>query len=316
MRFRTEIDPLPGRRGMIVHGRPLVLIGSCFSDNIGRRLCDDLFETFVNPFGPLYNPLSILRAMRIVAGEDMEPRFFNSDGLVCSFDAHSRLSAPSSEEFSSLFRKTVSCTREAMTSAQAVIVTFGTTRVFSLKSDDKVVANCHKQPGNIFSERKIGLDETVRAIGEIVEVIRKVNNDAEIIFTVSPLRYPGTDPHDNTVSKSVLHLAVSEVVGSYPGITYFPAYEIMMDDLRDYRFYADDMRHPSDKAVDYIYDKFSQSFFNESTIMLAGLAHRLTRRISHRTSVPCDMESWPEMTVIQSNPELTTALLRYLPHET
>ncbi len=237
MRFRTEIDPLPGRRGMIVHGRPLVLIGSCFSDNIGRRLCDDLFETFVNPFGPLYNPLSILRAMRIVAGEDMEPRFCNRD-------------------------------------------------------------------------------ETVRAIGEIVEVIRKVNNDAEIIFTVSPLRYPGTDPHDNTVSKSVLHLAVSEVVGSYPGITYFPAYEIMMDDLRDYRFYADDMRHPSDKAVDYIYDKFSQSFFNESTIMLAGLAHRLTRRISHRTSVPCDMESWPEMTVIQSNPELTTALLRYLPHET
>ncbi len=312
MQFRTEIPALGGCRGMISHGHPLLLVGSCFSDNIGRELTNDLFDTTVNPFGPLYNPLSILRAFGMLEPGAVPERFCTTDGRFVSFDAHSRISAAGEGELRQKFADCLSRTRSCLREDATVLITLGTTRVFSLKSDGLPVANCHKQSGRLFDERNLDLDETVDILERTVGIIRRFHPGIRIVLTVSPLRYNGTDPHSNTVAKSVLHLATDRIAGSHEGVVYFPAYEIMMDDLRDYRFYADDMRHPSDKAVAYIYEKFSQSFFDDPTMALSAEARRLTRRLSHISDKPRDPSVWPEYAVIQSHPELNGAYQRYL----
>lgn len=312
MQFRTEIQPLEGYRGTIVHGDPILLLGSCFSDNIGRLLADDLFDVSVNPFGPLYNPVSILHVLRMVENGTGDDRFCTSDGCYLTYDAHSRISARTPDDLRQKMVSTVGQTRSLIEGGADVIITLGTTRLFSLVADGKPVANCHKQPGYLFTERMLCLGETVDTLEEIVTIVRRLNPEARLILTVSPLRYPGRDPHANTISKSVLHLAEDEIVRRHEELTYFPAFEIMTDDLRDYRFYADDMRHPSEKGVAYIYEKFSQSFFSEPTMELARQARRLTRRLQHRTDSPRDIDSWPEMSVVRSNPQINDAFQRYL----
>ncbi len=314
MQFRTEIPPLGGWQGLIAHGRPVLLVGSCFSDNIGRQLVDDLFEATVNPFGPLYNPLSILRAFSMIESGEVPERVCSSGGRFLSFDAHSRVSGNSPEELLECLRHQVARARKAVERAAAVIVTLGTTRYFTLCSDGIAVANCHKQSGKLFAESRLTLAEASLMINDIVLTIKRLNPEAAIIFTVSPLRYPGSDPHLNTLSKSILHIAVSQAVSQYDRTVYFPAYEIMMDDLRDYRFYASDMRHPSDMAVDYIYENFSQSFFSDSTRDIARGARKLTRRFAHRTDAVRDVMSWPEVSIIQSHPELNEAFQQYMSH--
>lgn len=292
MDFRTVIAPLSGMKGLIRHGEPILLVGSCFTDNIGACLFGELFDVYVNPFGPLYNPRSILSAFRVLAGERGvgEEELVEREGMFHSFMFHSRFSGPEREQTARRMTGRIRECAAALRGASCVIITLGTTRTFSLRDNGEVVANCHKFPASMFDAGYMSLDEVADDIRESIDVIRAVNSTASIIFTVSPLRYSELGAHGNQLSKSKLLLGIDRVAGEREGVGYFPAYEVMMDDLRDYRFYAEDMKHPTPQAVGYIYELFRNSYFDEATMATAREAAALTRRLSHSV-----MTSSPEM---------------------
>lgn len=287
MDFRTVVPPVEGKRGLVRHGEPLLLIGSCFSDNIGSCLVSDLFEADVNPFGPLYNPLSIAKAFELIGGRGEVPAstLVKRDGAWVSTLFHSRVSDVDRDTALEKMNRAVSESAGHLREASVVIITLGTTRVFTLRDGGDVVANCHKLPGSMFDVRYLSLEEVTESLRSILSSIRAVNAEAEVIFTVSPLRYSEQGAHGNQLSKSTLLLGIDSLMrlSSDPKVSYFPAYEVMMDDLRDYRFYAEDMKHPTPQAVRYIYELFKTSYFDAETLKLASEAASLTRRLAHRT---------------------------------
>lgn len=322
MEFRTVIRPLC-RQGLVEHGKPMLLLGSCFTDNIGKCLRDDLFDVEVNPFGPVYNPMSVLRSLEIL--RDCQPineeGLIEVEGLYRSFMFHSRYSAADSAQAADVMTASVLSGHETLKSASVVFVTLGTTRAFRHIVSGQVVANCHKQPAGEFEIQNLGLDDAVAVLKECVELIRGFNPLAKIVFTVSPLRYLESGAHGNQLIKSTLLLAVDHVVKAFGEdiVSYFPAYEIMMDDLRDYRFYAEDMKHPSSQAVDYIYEIFRASYFSSETEKVAAEARALTRRLSHRIVASSTEAGANEIAarqraisaITERYPKLTDAIRRY-----
>ena len=204
--------------------------------------------------------------------------------------------------------------REALLHASSLIVTLGTTRVFRHRQQGMVVANCHRLPSSSFREETLSLDQCTDDLESLVSMVRTVNPDIHIIFTVSPLRYLGQGAHINSISKATLLLAIDSVVRTFPSTHYFPSFEIMMDDLRDYRFYADDMKHPTDQAVRYIYDIFSATYFSPSTRDLASQSRRLTRRLAHRPmgGTPADDTSQIIEEFTKAHPLLAPIIDRYI----
>ncbi|WP_305116109.1 GSCFA domain-containing protein [Duncaniella muris] len=322
MEFRTVIRPLC-RQGLVEHGSPMLLLGSCFTDNIGKCLRDDLFDVEVNPFGPVYNPMSVLRSLEIL--RDCQPireeELIEVEGLYRSFLFHSRYSAVDSAQAADMMAASVLSGHETLKCASVVFLTLGTTRVFRHLASDRIVANCHKQPAKEFESRCLGFDETVAVLAECIELIRGFNPSARIVFTISPLRYLESGAHGNQLIKSTLLLAVDEVVKVFGEdvASYFPAYEIMMDDLRDYRFYAEDMKHPSSQAVEYIYEIFRASYFSPETEKVAAEARALTRRLSHRIVASSTEAGANEIAarqrairaITERYPKLTDAIRRY-----
>ena len=310
MIFRTEVSPEKGLEGLLSHGTPVVLVGSCFTDNIGACMRDDLFDVIVNPFGPIYNPSSVRRAVSsIVDGISISPGdLFPHEGRFHSHLFHSRYSGCDREAAAQAMTRQIHLAREALLHASSLIVTLGTTRVFRHRQQGMVVANCHRLPSSSFREETLSLDQCTDDLESLVSMVRTVNPDIHIIFTVSPLRYLGQGAHINSISKATLLLAIDSVVRT------FPSTQIMMDDLRDYRFYADDMKHPTDQAVRYIYDIFSATYFSPSTRDLASQSRRLTRRLAHRPmgGTPADDTSQIIEEFTKAHPLLAPIIYRYI----
>ena len=311
--FRTIVEPLKFHK-LINHQRGIVMMGSCFSDNIGNRLQSACFNVEVNPFGTLYNPASIANGLKDI----MHQRVFVQDDLFQfvgdnrwhSFSHHSSYSSVDSKIMLKNINEQISQSHRMLQQASTLIVTFGTAWVYQLIETQQVVANCHKLPSNKFNRRLMSVNEIVEQWNGIIEQLRAQNEEIKIIFTVSPIRHLRDGAHENQVSKSTLHLAIDTLVKSNEDVIYFPAYEIMNDDLRDYRFYTSDMTHPSDEAVDYIYEIFVQSFFDEETMKLASACERLTRRLLHR-HMGDDQEAIIRFE--QSTQELKTQMLQQYP---
>ncbi len=316
MIFRTEVSPEKGLEGLLSHGTPVVLVGSCFTDNIGACMRDDLFDVIVNPFGPIYNPSSVRRAVSsIVDGISISPGdLFPHEGRFHSHLFHSRYSGCDREAAAQAMTRQIHLAREALLHASSLIVTLGTTRVFRHRQQGMVVANCHRLPSSSFREETLSLDQCTDDLESLVSMVRTVNPDIHIIFTVSPLRYLGQGAHINSIYKATLLLAIDSVVRTFPSTHYFPSFEIMMDDLRDYRFYADDMKHPTDQAVRYIYDIFSATYFSPSTRDLASQSRRLTRRLAHRPmgGTPADDTSQIIEEFTKAHPLLAPIIDRYI----
>jgi len=316
MIFRTEVSPEKGLEGLLSHGTPVVLVGSCFTDNIGACMRDDLFDVIVNPFGPIYNPSSVRRAVSSIdAGISISPGdLFPHEGRFHSHLFHSRYSGCDREAAAQAMTRQIHLAREALLHASSLIVTLGTTRVFRHRQQGMVVANCHRLPSSSFREETLSLDQCTDDLESLVSMVRTVNPDIHIIFTVSPLRYLGQGAHINSISKATLLLAIDSVVRTFPSTHYFPSFEIMMDDLRDYRFYADDMKHPTDQAVRYIYDIFSATYFSPSTRDLASQSRRLTRRLAHRPmgGTPADDTSQIIEEFTKAHPLLAPIIDRYI----
>lgn len=285
MKFRTEIEPLPGHQGDIDHRSVVFTLGSCFADNIGDAMLRDGFDVEVNPLGALYNPASIRHAVEeLTEGKSYTPTdFFEHEGKWRSYNFHSIFAKSTPEASAAMVNDTLGRLRSQLPRLTHLVLTLGSARCFALADSGRVVANCHKQHPSTFVVRDLTLDECVGDLTAIIELVRAhAPLLRQVLLTVSPIRHKAYGLHADRISKSTLLLACDEVCRHEPLALYFPSYEIMMDDLRDYRFYAADMVHPSELAVDYIYDIFSASFYSPATARQAQECRRQWRRGLHR----------------------------------
>ena len=282
MKFRTEIEVAPMREG-IEHSAKIFALGSCFAENISERLARAKFSVTTNPFGVLFNPFSIANAIErldsartfavcdIKAGRDS---FF-------SFEAHSSLNGTTQTEAFANLNKAVAQGAKSLAEADWVILTFGTAWVY--EKDGRVVANCHKQPASQFERRRLSVAEIVERYDALFEGALR---DKKVIMTVSPVRHIGDGLPQNCVSKATLRLAVEELVAKYENTFYFPSYEILIDDLRDYRYYADDLAHPSKMAVEYVWERFCEVVLTPKAQDLLPRIEQIVAAAEHRPFNP------------------------------
>lgn len=282
----VEIGSLSDR---LSYSDKLLLIGSCFASEVGARLKGVKFTCQVNPFGVLYNPLSIATSLRFLLenkfpmGED----FIFHEGLWHSLSFHSDFSAVSQEALQENIHRSLDTCRDVMKQVSCLFLTFGTAYVYTWKETGQVVANCHKLPEQLFRRRKLSVPEIVETYCDLLKEIWQVNPTIRVLFSVSPIRHVRDGLHENQLSKATLLLAIDELQRLYPEkLIYFPAYELLMDELRDYRFYADDMVHPSQVAVDYIWQKFTETFFDKDTLTMMKSVNEIKKMLNHRPLHP------------------------------
>ena len=284
MEFRTTVKT-GENRGWLHHSDNVVLLGSCFSDNIGAKMHGALFQATVNPMGTLYNPMSIARGVqrlienRPVAGQEL----FMQSGVWNSFDFHSRHSMPDKQVTIDRMNGRIEQGHQALKQARMLTITLGTAIVYRKKSTGEVVANCHKMPQHEFERKMATVSEMVKQLDEMVAQLHQFNPELKIIFTVSPIRHIADGLDVNSLSKASLRVAIHETIARHRDYCdYFPAYEIMMDDLRDYRFYASDMVHPNDVAVEYIWQAFQATYLDDHSALAVARCERVNKRLQHR----------------------------------
>lgn len=281
--FHTPVE-IPVSKFKISYERSILTLGSCFADNMGRRMLDVWFDVVTNPYGVLYNPASISNGIRrlICAEPFQESELFESRGLWNSF-AHSTLFS-GSKPADSLSKMNDSYSKAVgkLHNGCCLIITFGTAWIYETVSNGQLVANCHKLPSSQFTRRRLGVDEIVRDYISLFEELTSCFPDTQIVLSVSPVRHWKDGAHGNNLSKSVLLLAAEELSNRFDFVDYFPAYEIQMDELRDYRFYSADMLHPSDVAVDYIWTRFSDTFFDSDTLKIKSEMEKLSASLNHK----------------------------------
>lgn len=284
MNFRTVIKA-PENRQMLQHSDQVMLLGSCFSDNIGGKMRTGMMQALVNPFGTIYNPLSIAASVkRLISGEPIAGMtLFQQSGVWNSFAFHSRFSMGDKEATLNRMNSRIEQAHTALKQCKMLVITLGTAVVYRLNSTGEVVSNCHKVPQHEFSRSMASVDEMTRALNQMVDLLHEYNPELQIVFTISPIRHIADGLETNSLSKASLRVTVDNVINSHKGYTeYFPSYEIVMDDLRDYRFYATDMVHPSDVAVEYIWQTFQATYLDDRAAQAVARCERVMKRLMHR----------------------------------
>lgn len=288
--FRTALSPVSAPF-QIGHNDQLLLIGSCFTEHIGQRLVAHKFRTLTNPYGIVYNPFSIVQCLdRLCAGNQPfeAADLFENAGLWHSWEHHGCFSKPGKKEtlegINSAYLEAV----EVLKETEILMLTFGTAEVFTLRQTGQVVANNHKMPGTLLDQRRLSVSEIVEKTLEVLERLAQLRDavPVKVILTVSPVRHLRNGLVENQRSKAALILACEEICRHQSSVYYFPAYELLLDDLRDYRFYAADMVHPSPVAVDYVWQFFSDTFFTEPTSRLNDRIGKILAAVHHRPFNP------------------------------
>jgi hypothetical protein len=287
MRFRTEIT-VPNAGLRISHQDKILMMGSCFVENLSSRILQSGFTAEINPFGIMYNPVSLAGGLydlidkKNYTSEDL----FLHQGLYHSFSHHSRFSGADMESVLSRIHSSSVRSSEFLREVDLLVITFGTANTYRLLSSGEVVANCHKAPANRFQEERLTVNQITGQWNDLIKKLQTVNPRIKILFTVSPIRHLKDGAHENQLNKSVLLLAANELINANAACYYFPSYEIMMDDLRDYRFYAEDMIHPNPQAIDYIWEKFSQAYFDKTTMEFIKEWESIQQALNHRPLHP------------------------------
>lgn len=288
MELITRINiPKPPFR--ISYTDKLLLLGSCFAENIGSKLQTYKFNIDINPFGTLYNPCSISSAIQILKSKKLYTAddLFSYEGSFHSFDHHSRFSFSSEETCLTNINLRLTRSYQELDQTTLVIITLGTSFIYQLKETGKIVANCHKLPEKQFTRLRYNVNEITTVLHTIFTELNKINPHMHLIFTVSPIRHWRDGAHQNQLSKSTLLLAIDNLQQQYPQqIAYFPAYEIMMDELRDYRYYADDMLHPSPLAIHYIWERFLGNYIDSTSQQIIKEWEEIKKAIEHRPFAP------------------------------
>lgn len=283
MEFRTKV-PVKKLDFALSHSDRMVVIGSCFAENIGKRLKESGFKASVNPFGVVFNPVSVYQSLRrLMEGRRFEQNeLFEHQGLFHSFSHHSSFSGENAQTTLNQMNQAFDAASDHLKKTNRLMITFGTAWLYTLVSNNQVVANCHKVPASDFNRSRLSVEEIATDFKHLFSMLFQQNPALKILLTVSPIRHLKDGIHENTLSKSILHLAVEQLCSFDSRIVYFPSYELMMDDLRDYRFYADDYMHPTDMAQQYIWEHFCSSCMDHTTIEKVKQIRQIHRAMAHR----------------------------------
>lgn len=287
MNFTTKIH-LEKYNHPIDYNSSIMLLGSCFAENMGEKFEYFKFRNVVNPFGIIFNAVSIEKLIHRVVNKIVfteKDIFFHNDLWHC-FEVHSQLSNPNKEEFLSNLNAILELMSQQITSLTHCIITLGTSWVYRNNNSNEIVANCHKVPQKEFTKELVSIEENVKCIQNIISLVHSLNPDCNFIFTVSPVRHIKDGFVENNVSKAHLISAIHTINHQPSTINYFPSYEIMMDELRDYRFYAEDMLHPSQTAIDYIWIKFFENYINQKEFVTMNQVCEIQRALKHRPFNP------------------------------
>ncbi|MCS7018578.1 MAG: GSCFA domain-containing protein [Cytophagales bacterium] len=287
MQFRTELT-IPPAEAAITHQSRLLLVGSCFADEIGQRLAAYKFQTLINPFGTIFNPLSLFELLeKSHTGKPLATTLVERDGLFFHYGLHSRFFASTADDMQHLVQKQLQQVAEfwqvAPQADKWLLITLGTAWIYEHIATGVPVANCHKMPAHYFHKRLLQTEEIMAAFQKMYNVLPV---GCRIVLTVSPVRHIKDTLPLNAVSKAVLRLAVHHICQQYEQVSYFPAYELLIDDLRDYRFYADDLLHPSQQAVEYIFEKFATAYFRQPTLELMHQWQKIRQGLLHKPLHP------------------------------
>ncbi|MBQ0094466.1 MAG: GSCFA domain-containing protein [Bacteroidetes bacterium] len=289
MKLQTPVEIKPLEKRFTYHDS-MLLVGSCFAQEIGRRLEDRYFDVHVNPFGVLFNPCSIADCLGLLEGYGINSygcSFIPEDvietsGGFCSFHHHGSFARPTPQQFLDEANEKLAFSSDFFYRKGWVAVTLGTAYVYKDKETGQVVSNCHKLPQDRFEREMLNVDQVYEMLNQYIPA----DPERQWIFTVSPVRHLADGLHENQLSKSTLLLGVQKLVQRYPNAHYFPAYEIMMDELRDYRFYADDMMHPSRQAADYVFERFMDWILADEERADLKEAERIHGMMEHRPLNP------------------------------
>lgn len=287
MQFRTEIG-ISKESHLIDYDSDIILLGSCFSENIGDKLSYQKFNSLVNPYGILFHPVAIEKAISQGINQiqyTKEDLYFYNE-LWLSFNHHSKFSSINPDKILSDINHGITDFNLRLRSATHLIVTLGTAWVYRFIESDQIVANCHKIPQKKFSKELLSIEDISESLDAMITLIKSINKNISVILTLSPVRHLKDGFIENSLSKAHLLSAIHEVINIKKNIHYFPSYEIMLDDLRDYRFYDEDMLHPNAMAISYIWDKFRNSWMSEKTIELSNKVESLQKSLAHRPFNP------------------------------
>jgi hypothetical protein len=285
--FQTKVE-IPPTDLKITYNDCIMTLGSCFAEHMGGKMEDVYFDTEINPFGVLYNPVSISNSIKLLLDNRSftEEDLFQHRGLWQSFSHSSLFSATSAEKCLENINERFGDAIYFLQKTGILVITFGSAWVYEERESGRVVSNCHKLPANHFNRRRLTVNEIVADYSELIIRLETLFPHLDIIFSISPIRHWKDGAHENNVSKSTLLLAIDALQAEFENVHYFPAYEIQMDELRDYRYYAPDMLHPSQVAVDYIWERFSETYFDEATTLMKKEFEQLLADLSHRPLFP------------------------------
>lgn len=288
MKLRTEFQP-PASKVKIDIKKPLLFLGSCFAENIGNLLVQRKFNCLINPFGISYNPISLFNQLTYDSNEinQLKLNIQEKDGIHFHFDLHSDFNALIPEASFKKIEDAFQLQVNQLNNKPQTFLSLGTAWVHELKENNQIANNCHKQPSTLFKKRLLAVEEIVSSFDNLnLKLTEKYNETFEFVFTVSPVRHLKDGFRENQLSKSTLHLAVETILQKHSNTAYFPAYELLQDDLRDYRFYAEDLVHPSSEAVKYIWSKFKESHLNSETTDLVSQIDTILSQLNHKAFQP------------------------------
>lgn len=283
MNFRTEFT-IPASDWKLNLNSGVVSMGSCFAEVIGTRLQQYKIRGLYQPFGTLFSPLALFKMVAAaLKNQEADPRLFlEREGHWLHYDLHSSVSGSSKAELQERIAQKSEALKESLTKADVLILTLGSAWAYQLNETPAYVANCHKQPAALFTRDLLSVKTICRDFGSVYALLKEINPGLRIFLTVSPVRHAKDGMMDNSVSKSILRASCHYLVTDYDDVTYFPAYELLLDDLRDYRFYSSDLVHPNEMAEQYIFEKFQQTYFSPELNQFVNEWDKLSKALNHR----------------------------------
>lgn len=283
MIFRSEIK-LNKSSVLISHDHKIYLTGSCFSENISEKFNINGFHTQYNSHGILYNPVSISKSIEDIANN----KEYSIDDIVCydekyfSFNHHGSFSGFDKGSVIDKINLYLSIHKNAIKDSSHAFITLGTSWVYIWNETQKIVANCHKIPASNFRKKILGIEEIKEAIFNTIFAFKKINTNIHLVFTISPVKHLRDGVIENNHSKALLYVALQEVLKENKDVSYFPSYELVMDDLRDYRYWKEDFMHPNEIAINYVWEKLAEHYFSEETLQLSNQCNKLIQMKNHK----------------------------------
>lgn len=285
--FRTEVK-IPESRDKFTYNSKAIMLGSCFTESIGEQLAKYKFDVNINPFGVLYNPISVGNSLKILIDnkEFSEEDLNFANDMWFSFSHHGRFSNADVNECLLSINTEIKKSSLDLANSDVLYITFGTSWVFESIDSGVIVSNCHKLPAKEFHRYRLGVDEIVKFYKELIVSISIFNPNLKIVFTVSPIRHWKDGAHGNQLSKATLLLAIEQLVELFEQVSYFPSYEIVMDELRDYRFYGEDMLHMNSTSINYIWSRFVDTYMENETLAVMKRVDKIVSAANHRPFNP------------------------------